>query len=478
VVPFDVDEMLYRIDVYKNDILMYTCNREQVYDLDIYTTNAVNNVVTIIFTLNGKEVLRLEYYAILLIPSMAEDVTEMWLAYQAERYNQTVAGRGSVSLLEQSLQGFNIATTTGLFCLAFLGVSVFNVLFWQLIKVGNVFSGVVWFGSGIFFLNKGMEIDSWVRSLSFVTQEDNLIRFANLAMWGFIIIIANLVYLIGYKATSTRLRKKVFMAIDKKNREITLYNAVLDFKGQDAYWRPQDSWSALLRRFGKVDYKIYYDYGNITDNFRLAEAKTIPENLGIHKNMNAIIRNMKEVYGKTAFIAIDKTGEIKPVKEKDQAVNYDAWKIEWKDSPFMPISSICVIDGKPDFRRVEPERKKRELKQRMKEAQEESIQPELIKGAIKRLRKLKKESKKPAKGWGVFVNLANPEIYSVIDYTIKPDIFDAMQNEIIKDKKNIARLERQEKIEGWKSYKYEEDQIEEMYDEIDKELRQQGGTQE
>jgi len=451
VVPFDVDEMLYKIDVYKNDILMYTCNREQVYDLNIYTTNAVNNVVTIIFTLNSKEVLRLEYYAILLIPSMAEDVTEMWLAYQAERYNQTMSGRELVSRRDQEIMNINLVVTTGFSSLLLAGIAIFFVLLFQIIRIVNFFSIMVWFGSGIIWLNSMTKIDNWMRSLLVATPDDVFVYYARIITITLIVVIANLFYFITYKATSTRLARIEYESIDKMERTKTKYDAVIGRKKGKLYWRLQDSWSALRRVLFRADYEIEHEGGNINETYRVVRTKATPENIDIRKPIRTLKRATRQIFSRITFHVKDKdTDKIQPTKEKTKKYDWEIWKRIDTSNPFASPTPTLVLDGEPDFRREYEKQTYDNIVEEMKAIAKESSDPKFIKNIQKRIKRLEKRTKKPKK-YVVNIKPANKDAYSIEDYLIDAKTLDKLSKLVNKLKDEKHKLEAELIVKGYET---------------------------
>lgn len=298
IIPFDIDDYLYEIKIYKNDNLMYTINHEKVYDVNIFTSDAINQVVTIDILLDDVVILSLEYLAILGEPSLDRDFTDQWLLYQEEKINGSLTGANAISKRDQAIREMNLVASVGFWSLLFCGIAIFFVLLFQIIKVANLFSGLVWFGSGFLWLSSMITLDKQLTNIAIVTPDDVFIYYAGVITMTLVILIANLLYIIVYKATSTRLVRKDFYAIDKKNRVLTKYESVQGKQRGTGkpVWRLQDSFSAIRRVLFKADYVIGHDdIGDMNDTYLIKDAKEVPENISSYKPAKAMYKAMKEM---------------------------------------------------------------------------------------------------------------------------------------------------------------------------------------
>lgn len=511
VVPFDQQDLFYEVKVYKNDILMYTINQERVYDINIFTTNAINQIVTIKFMLNDNiEILSLEYLAILSEPSLDRDWTDLFLQYQAEKMNETISGRDVITARDKAVSDMNLVATTGFWALLLAGVAIFFVLTFRLISVLNGFSGIVWFGSAYIGIDTITKLDANMATLEIVTPDDVYVYYAKMITTILIIGIANLFYLISYKATSTRLNRQKFPAVDKKNRKIINHEAVIGRQRGTGLpvWIIQDTISAIRRVIWKADYVIDYGgIGDLNDAYYEQDAKHIPENISSKKpyrdlkrailainrrkekeqsnnifhadetpketDDNEILDEMEkdqETQGdskkKVKFKAVAGKKEKKPkVKKEDEtdkqlketkekAKDYTIWREIENRNPLAGEIPIVFLDGHPEFKEVMDAKEHDDFIEQMKQELADATDPKIIKDIKKRIKKTDKLRKKP-KAYKVNIRLANRNIYDLMDWLTDAGYYDRMgkaldrlwhENHKLKIERDLKSIEQADTI--------------------------------
>lgn len=465
VVPFDADMLTYKVDVYKNDIHMYSCNKEIVYDLDIYTTNPINDIVTIIFRLNNQEVLKLEYIAILLEPSLDMDFTEQWLIYQAEKENQSMSGSQVINMRDKYIGDLNLVVNTGIICILFVCIAGIIVVVFQLINMINLFTGIVMFFLGFMWLDNMNKTDAWMRSIEVATPNDVFVYWARIAIFSVMVLFAFISYVIGYKIAKTRLNKMKFMGMGINDRELTEYNVVVGHRGGKKYWIFQDSWSALKRVFGKVRHEIKYDEGDITDVWTLTKAKEIPENISTNRYKRKIFNDFKTYYSRLAFRVKPKKSSKKKIKIKklvkpkeDRKYNYDIFKYIVDGNIIGPAESIVFIDGRPEPKDILPEDKQKDLQKELREREgdikklDAKTSPDEMEGIFKRLKLFKRQKQKPI-GYEVRIKPSNRNSYDLLHFLKEANYLQKVSNSNVQKDKKIHQLELELEIESSKKGK-------------------------
>ena len=452
---------------------MYTCDQEIVYDVSIFTNNPINQVITVTFVLNNKEILRLEYYAILSTPSLDRDYTDQWLQYQAEKENESLSGREIVSMKDKALSNMNLVVMTGVLCIASTTIAGIIVIVFKLISMINAFTGMMVFVSGFFWLDGMRKIDVSMRSIPTVTANDVFVYWSGMSiltlMFGFLLIS----YVIGYKIGKTRLKQWEFEGIDINNRTRTRYITVVQTIRGKYYWVIQNSWDAFKRVFLKKKHPIIFNQGDITDNFHVEFAKNIPENNDDHKEIRAMNKLFKSIYGKMAFTTVPKKDNPEPKKDNDnieRKYNFESWKIMQDNNPFAQEIPHIVLKGNPkpvdvysedDYKSIDEQ-----LTEINKEAEKGIMEKSIdnIESAWKKFRLFKKNRPKP-KDKALMIELGNANNYDMLHYANEIDFVKNLSDNLIDKDRKIHKLTIEKEIKSLQKGK-------EYYNEREKALKE------
>lgn len=508
VVPIDVDEYSYVVKVYKNDILMYTFTKETVNEFSIYMTNPNNQIVNIRFTLDDVDVLTLEYWAILMGPSVDYDYTAEWLRYQQEKRNESLSGLELVNLRDKALSDINLVATTGFWAMVLAIVASVIVVVFQLIRIFNIFTFAVWMISALIFVHGIAEVDAWVRDLPMVTAGDVIIYYSNIITIGLIILIANIFFVFSYVITSTRLEKKRMLIFNPKERKMTEYEAVIGRKRGKVFWRLQDSWSAIRRVFWGVDYEIDYGYGDITDSYEHRKADPKYENIGTGRSTRALksdireqIRQIKTRVRPTPKVRTPKSPEsiasklgttLKRIKgdnpgnpvEKPQPArpmpreykkrktlfdrslkkrNLEIWTMDQGEIPLSQPTPVIVVQGQPEFIQEYEKKEYTNILEQLRAIEADTKEPKALKQLQKKIKKVEKQLDTP-KAWKVRVRLANAEVYNIIDWMTQHDTFDRQARMINKLRDMNNELQMKLAVEAYTHGQNIYDNWEKTYD--------------
>ena len=473
VIPFDADTLGYSVEIYQSGVMLYNCGDETAYDIIVFCDNPVNSVVTVTFKIHDETILKLEYLALLDSPSLDRDYTEEWLKYQEEKEK---SGRDMMEVRDKAMSDVNLVATTGAWAFLFVGLATAIVLTVQIISPWNAFTGLVFFGTGMYTLDRLNSIEQKFLSLSIASPDDVMIYHANqqiLLIW---LLIAIGFYIFVYWGVGKRLDVIEWEIYEIPNRVITRSRAVLGHRGGKHYYRWQTSDRAVRRLLLKEDYECNFE-GDPSKRYAFRIMKADTRNVGTGRNLRMIKKHLTDITNRQpdpeeikrqdilSFNEIRRQiarikGKIKlpgknPTKPKTDKERKDY--LIWKTVQYKDTSPIVVLDKPPHPYAVYDEQVAKTIEEKMAKLQE-ARDPTVVDKLKKDLKHLRKAQKRPVT-FKIDLSVSNPDVCGVEHYMSRAKIFGEMSDYIkdLKDENHDLKIENKVK-----ALKYGEEYLDKM----------------